>query len=50
MKPAKMKINIMSAELIRILDKSEIEKLALKMNVVQSSHKLNIIQFNSVGP
>ena len=40
-----MKTNIISAELTRIIDKSEIEKLALEMKVVQRSRKIKIIQF-----
>ena len=40
-----MKNNIISAELTRIIDKPEIEKLALEMKVVQRSRKIKIIQF-----
>ena len=42
---ANMKTNIVSAEITRIIDKSEIEKLALEMKVVQRSRKIQIIQF-----
>ena len=42
---ANIKTDIISAELKRIINESEIEKLAWEMKVVQRSRKIKIIQF-----
>ena len=40
-----MKTNIISAELTRIIDESEIEKLTWEMKVVQKSRKILDLSF-----